>query len=339
MTKRQAETYSDTKMGLIKEETCECTDATHYLVLSSNNKVEVWSERRLPFEPKGWLQSLRTDVRSNLSVINCSKSQVLHAVYISPVKEPCDVDNLLFYNVGTAYFQQKGAGVRLERSFSQVPPQPQGSKVESVQHYQCYISESKEKCFEYWLPTRTLIQWDSIMTADKVEAFNKSKNPVFFWFAVKSGSIQAVSELQRVPSAFGIRLKICVPRHIQFSFIDLLKPMLDGAIGAFHQHDGTNEEFIAKHLASVLDIKTHDVIFYLEEDTCAVLGNRTLFWLRQNGLQWNPADDLCVVVELLVESSDKDVVTFTGELFEVAEKTRTTQVSINESNSCNASTK
>jgi tetratricopeptide (TPR) repeat protein len=300
----------------------ENASSNQYLVLPGRNSVEVWSEKRLPFEPKGWLLSLRDDIRSAIADINCDQNQVLHAVYLSSILESSDVDNILFYNVGVEYFQQTGyAGLRFERSFLPAPPPPTGSAIGSVQHYQRYMSEPKERYFEHWIQVRTLVKWNSSMTADNMVKLKKTKNPAYVWFAVKSGTIQNVSEFQGIPLEFGVRLKIRVPSWITSSFIDLLKPLLDGTIGAFHHHDGMHEESVAKHLTSILEVRAQDIISYLRENTNSVLGTRTLFWLRQDGIQWNPADDQCVATELLFENSNNDKVEYSGELFEVRENT------------------
>ena len=295
-------------------------NAHRYLIMSGRNSVEVWSEKRLPFEPKGSLQLLRNDIRSALGTINCGPTEVLHALYVSSINEACDVDNILFYNVGTEYFPQIGyAGLRFERSFSQPPPLPQ-TKEYSLQHYLRYWRMPKERSFECWIPTKKLVSWESRIPVDAMVKLKKSKNPAYVWFSIKSGSIEVLSESQDVPLQFGLRLSIRVPNSITSSFIDLLKPLLDGTVTAFHRHDGKAQALVAERLTTVLEVRAQDVLSFLSESTNAVLGTRTLLWIRGDGVQWNPADDCCVAGELLFESSSEDFVEFSGELFEVKEK-------------------
>jgi hypothetical protein len=37
----------------------------------------------------------------------------------------------------------------------------------------------------------------------------------------------------------------------------------------------------------------------------AVLGRRRLLWPRAQGVQWNPADDLCLALELRIERGER----------------------------------
>ena len=101
------------------EEFQPSSKSVFYAVLPSINSVEVWSTERLPFEPKGLLKRLRTDICSAVKGIRCGFEQILHATYVSPIRARCDVENILFYNVGTACFHQVDkAGLRFERVFS-----------------------------------------------------------------------------------------------------------------------------------------------------------------------------------------------------------------------------
>lgn len=57
--------------------------------------VEAWSPKRLSFEPKGWLGSLRAELRVALPGLYEEPDTVLAAMYGSPDREPCDVENVL----------------------------------------------------------------------------------------------------------------------------------------------------------------------------------------------------------------------------------------------------
>jgi hypothetical protein len=100
----------------------------------------------------------------------------------------------------------------------------------------------------------------------------------------------------------------------------VIKPVFDGVIAAFHQHDGTNDEELSKRLASKLGKDWAEILRHLHDSTIAVLGTRRLLWLRGEGVQWNPGDDGCVAGELLLdESSSSGFFELSGELFEVKE--------------------
>jgi hypothetical protein len=51
-----------------------------FVVLDTPSAVEVWSTKRLPFEPKGWLIDLRDKIRSGLSTLTIGSNEFLQAV-------------------------------------------------------------------------------------------------------------------------------------------------------------------------------------------------------------------------------------------------------------------
>jgi len=285
-----------------------------YVISSGSNSVEVWSTERLPFEPKGWLRQLRSDICSAVREIYCSSSQLLHAVYISPIMERCDAENILFYNVGTGCFaRQNNAGLRFERVFSQ-PPAPPRPTSRPALHYHRYEPVAKETVFEYWIPTRTLVRWSARMRTRHVTS---SLSPAHIWYWIKCGSIEITTKPRKMPTQFGMRITISAPRSIVSNCIALTKPLLDGAVSAFHQHDGTKQAEIASRLARTLKVRTQNVVAYLSDGTNAVLGRRRLLWPWRNSIQWNPADDCCVAGELLFENPIENFLSLSGKLFEV----------------------
>src|SRR5437763_6942840 len=92
-----------------------------YLIRASDRRVEAWSTRRLQFEPKGWQVELRAELRRALASLS-AETGFLAAVYASPIRDAGDVENVLFYNVGSGFGQTTQRGVRFERSFDHPPP-------------------------------------------------------------------------------------------------------------------------------------------------------------------------------------------------------------------------
>src|SRR4051794_35510628 len=82
---------------------------------------QLWSSSRLPFEPKRWLLQLLADLVAALCRLPAVP--MLHAYYASPVVDRCDIENLLFYNVGVKVFARiSGRGIRFERSYKLPAP-------------------------------------------------------------------------------------------------------------------------------------------------------------------------------------------------------------------------
>jgi hypothetical protein len=98
----------------------------NYVISSSSSLVEAWSAKRLPFEPKGWLRELKTEIGEAVRKLEVTDGELLHAVYASDARDPCDVENVLLYNVGVGCFRGAGHnGIRIERAFkASAPPEP-----------------------------------------------------------------------------------------------------------------------------------------------------------------------------------------------------------------------
>ena len=107
-----------------------------------SNIVELWSSKRLPFEPKGWLSDMRSSLIEAISQMEISDDSFLRATYHSDVLELCDLENILLYNVGIGKFKKLcQQGFLLERSFQSGPYPPGGFK--NYPHYQRYEVGSK----------------------------------------------------------------------------------------------------------------------------------------------------------------------------------------------------
>src|SRR5947207_836964 len=68
----------------------------NYQVTSSDKAVQVWSAVRPPFEPKGWLMDLRSEIRNALVRLSRPTDR-LYSHYASSQAGLCDVQHILFY--------------------------------------------------------------------------------------------------------------------------------------------------------------------------------------------------------------------------------------------------
>lgn len=75
-----------------------------FVVHGSKAGVKGWSPQRLPSEPKGWMLEYRTALREALRKLDWANRPVLVASFTSAGSRPCDVENLLRYNLGLSAF-------------------------------------------------------------------------------------------------------------------------------------------------------------------------------------------------------------------------------------------
>ena len=258
-----------------------------FLVRSSPRQVESWSVKRLPFEPKGWLLDLRDCIRRSVLEMSCASNELVEGLYTSTDEAYCDTENILFYNVGTSYFRRfSERGLRFKRSFDE-PPQPPRDVGHAPGHHVLYrIAPVHER---FVPPRRTVVTcWAELGSFDIMEV----------WLSVRRG--ESVKAKSAHVGPFGVSVTIDVPPTRPLDAASVMKPVLDGLLSALHFHDGSMLPEVARRIGGRLGISEGEVAGHLMGAEVAVLGERRLVYPRGQSVQWNPADDLCVAAEVLL---------------------------------------
>ncbi len=281
-------------------------------VRTGGEELEAWTTTRLPFQPKGWLRDLRAQMRDGLRQLDGADGAVFHGIYASPLPDSCDAENVLFYNVGLNYLPRaRGRGMRFERGYT-VPPAPETLASAALHYHRYRVSDSEG--FFGWSQGRTLARWSSPLGVAPTHSAT-------VWKALKFGQLDAIDLPPTRVERFGVRATVSAPSALDAAL--LMKPVLDGAISALHAYDGSEVELIADRLARSVAIEPRVVRALLLDRERAVLGPRRFLWPRDDGVQWNPADDACLAAELLVTQGRNWHLA--GELFEL--QALTTRVS------------
>ncbi len=215
----------------------------HYFVKADDGVVEAWSTTRLQFEPKHWQRDFRAQLRLAIATL-ASRDQLLAAQYRSPVRDSCDTENILFYNVGTGIFAAAStAGVRFERGFV-VPPCHADLYGPSMHYHRYENGTDVDGDFELWREVATLARFDSV-TLPRLSAASK---PAAIWLALHETQAQAMQE-DVWPDAFALRITLHLPSSYAAP-ISLLKPLLDGVIAAFGVYEGPQLKLVAERLGA-----------------------------------------------------------------------------------------
>lgn len=281
------------------------------IVHSTDRQVEAWSYRRLPYEPRGDALEFRGALRAHIARVE--PRGLLRCVYASADRTFCDTENVLLYNVGMSTFARLLArGLVFERAF-EVPPAPTSG---SFVHHHAYSTSQRESP-GYWSTPRALSTW-------RTRAPEKRTTAAPWWLAVSKARVRdddrglaaqtpVTGDLGGVP--FGLRIRVApgaVPIH------SALKPMLDGTIAALHS-DSTALPLSVSRLSQQIG--------HSEADVRAILGTAGPLGVRpglvrpyRSGLQWNPADALCVACSVVTDPSLQSN-TVEGELLEVVPST------------------
>jgi hypothetical protein len=288
-----------------------------YLVLNKSESVEVWSTQRLPFEPKDWLYDMRKEIRQAIMKIRFGPNKILYGSYVSQNKDDFDVENILFYNVGTGYFRNLDkAGVRFERVVSKPKEPPSSFSEFPLLHYHYYGPVSRESGFNHWTLDKPLVHWKARLPQNSLT----TPRLAVIWLSIKNGSIESLNKTKEVPEKFVLKMRLRAPKSFRPSLSNLLKPLIDGAVASFHAHNGIQNKQIIDRLSRNLGVPKTEVSFNLYDDTYAVLGQRRLLWSWGQSVQWNPADDCCVAGEIMWDTSPDKTIEYSGTMF----KTKTT---------------
>lgn len=263
-----------------------------------SNIVELWSSKRLPFEPKGWLYDMRSLLIEAISQIKISDDAFMRATYCSDVKGLCDLENILLYNVGTGKFKKLcQQGFLLERSFKSSYAL---GNFDSYKHYQRYEITSSLQTPLFWNIEKVLASWEDILL-DKMASDSK---PHEYWKAIKENKVNILTN-ETYGGFFGLEIQITMPQRKSFNLAAVVKAMLDGIIAGFHIHNGMQIELVSSRLVHALSVDGSFVTRLLLDRTSAVLGERNLLHPFKNNVQWNPADDKCVAIKITCQYNDE----------------------------------
>jgi hypothetical protein len=273
-----------------------------YLVRERPGAVEAWSIERLKFEVGGsWHRDFRDDLCRAIRGLGDGQS-LLAATYGSAVRERCDTENILFYNVGAGCFAEVARlGVRFERRL-ECPPAADDLAGPAL-HYQRYERAAPDQPFLCWRERELLGVFSEVALPRLTEA----TKPAAVWRPVRRALLhlpRAASD-RRFLQPFALRLRLQAPWP-QPQPVRIIKPLLDGTIAAFQRHDGSQLDEIAQRLTAQLSTSTAEIASLLVDPRVAPLGAGRLVVLRGAGVQWQPADDRCVACELVVERGNTD---------------------------------
>jgi hypothetical protein len=206
----------------------------------------------------------------------------LHCVYGSRSAELCDAENVLMYNVGVSSFSRTASkAITFERTFDLPPsPVPLGGAAE---HYHLYRMNSDG---------RFLHSTVNAQVGSFVGQVPARVDKVADWWLATRQSIRDGTGSNLTGAHFGLRIRLGATSR---SLGGLVKPMLDGIVAAFHWDPAPDPEAVLR-LATSLAM-THEALEATVKRSPLPLGPRRLVWPYRQGVQWSPADELCVACD------------------------------------------
>lgn len=282
-------------------------------------RVRLWSNTYIPFEPltddqRAAREALRLRVRS----LAAAPDEILHARYAGPRPANMDVENLVLYNIdGTAggCFQPGTRhGVRFEMAEALHSDPPSGRR---YAHSYQYGLTSPGSSLSHWRRVRPLASFSAADLGD----FKSAKRLEQVWFAIHDVTVATVGARMAPTERFAVFLTLSHPSTKSGGANpELVKALVDGTVAAFQSHsDFASVDEIAARLAPITGQPASRIKQALLDDSRAVLGADTLVYLRGTGVQWNPADHLCVAgqVQMVGQHVPGTTWTLSGEIHAV----------------------
>jgi hypothetical protein len=273
-----------------------------YLVREGAGVVEAWSGERLRFDVgDSWHRDFRDELRR--AIRSLRGESLIAATYGSVVRDRCDTENILFYNVGAGCFAEVASlGIRFERRFDS-PSSPDDLPAPAL-HYHRYERAAPGRPFRYWRERELLGDFSDVA----LPRLTEETKPVAVWLPVRRAVLDALPDAvsdRRSLQPFALRLRLRAPWP-RPEPVRIIKPLLDGTIAAFQRHDGSRLDDVAQRLAAQLSSSAAEIGHLLVDRRVAPLGAGRLIMVRAAGVQWQPADDRCVACEFVVEQGNAD---------------------------------
>ncbi|WP_194840956.1 DUF6946 family protein [Filobacillus milosensis] len=295
--------------GWVTGKKSEVRDDNYYIKNTSNShnqKVELWSTKRLQFEPKNWMKDMRNDLKNELKQITSTENGTLYAMFCTnDNKSWFDVENVLLYNVGVGAFSQIGDNnFIIEQSLENVPHLNNSPK---FNHYHQY---NYGKDFDlYWQKDDVLATWRDMKLSSLKD------KPHEYWYQMKLSNIETYAKSLNKNSKFGLKLNIGVPIGKNVNLTSVCKPLIDGIVSSLHCYSGEDIDEVSKRLGVQLDIAESHIAEMLLEEYNAILGSHNVVRRFQKGIQWNPADDFCFQIAIKTFDSNETNFKINGEIY------------------------
>lgn len=271
--------------------------------------VEAWATNYISLsDRRSGQRELRDEIRSRCRGLKPGAGDILHAAFFGPKRSDTDVENLVYFNIGT--FKEAGRqGVRFEHGAA-VPQSPSGADYPFCYRY---ALAPRSGTFNDWRKGRRLANfgWTNL------GAFPAEKRLAQVWLALAHGYLEGKVEPAfpeaKPKTGFAVEVEVRPPYGTEPSWGGLVKSIFDGVICAFQAHtDKSVLPVVLPRLAGYLPATPAELEHHLLDQSRAVLGAvPRLVAAYQSDVKWYPSDDLCLAGELL----SADDVKFAGEAF------------------------
>lgn len=289
----------------------------NFIIINKNNRILALSKFRIPFdlymlkgERKENILSFRDNLISAIKTLTLNDGDILYGRYGSTdtVNVFYDVENILFYNIGTAVFKdltQNGISFSsLNKSEIKNILEQYGNEFSCIYEYN--LISSNESFGE---DSNLIAKW-----APNVFCKFKGSKPVDYWKAIRNidSEITIFDSIDcNNGDAFALDMSVFIPKNTDINIATSMKPFLDGLICAFHGEEKMEQDF--SYLIEKVNCKEE----WLHNKKMNLLGDRQYLYKYRDNIKWNPADDLCKKVRIKLEVTDETVWKLAGKIYKI----------------------
>jgi hypothetical protein len=268
-----------------------------YSITKVDGSLIATSEERLNLEPKDWRKDFKSELTNAIKALS-PNGKYLKARLLTREKDFFDVENILFYNLGTANFKKldsKGIWFSLEREES--------CHNKKYVHEYCLIDLFPE-------PSGDIIaEWSNII----IEKPTTSKKPLDYWLPIKQ-STNFKTYFTNYCGEFGLNIEIGTPKNEVINIINIQKPLLDGLISVFHKATNVSKEAI-EYMATKTNHSIEEIQCIINNNKVTVLPQRDIIQKYREGIKWNPQDEKCTDVRIIIRETDDKNYKISGYMF------------------------
>ncbi len=285
-----------------------------YTVDCSSKSVSVISDFYVPFEPqksnmeiREKVIALRENIKSAIGKLVVEEDEILLASYSETDKNRFyDVENMLFYNIGTSTFsnccKNQVAFIGDEERFLQ--KKDILTNIESKYFYD-YKVVKKDTIYNLINKKNIIAYWEEI---DVDLSIPQSAMRYYSAIRENAKNINIQQSFDKNFKLFGMKIDITMPnKNLPAS---IMKPMLDGLICAFHGEQGKTQETLNLMFGNSVGQK------YGDSGNLNIFGDRQYVdtYRGDNSYKWNPEDERLQFAWITVIKGDKAKIS--GKIYE-----------------------
>lgn len=284
-------------------------------VIAGENGVFAVSDFCIPFEigrsSKAYAADValfKTQLRKELCRMKPRDGEVLLARYAEEGGGGYDLENRLFYNIGASAFRSSAVNGLAFSRLIDIDTECRSfgaGRSKCIYSYSFIAPEAAESRLSGIEP---VAEWNDVLLP-----LNGKSSPEKYWRALRSHMANAVaSERPRraVTGEFALVIKLGLTRRVTPA--NLVKPLVDGVVCAFHGED----ERAVSSLKELFGLRGGDYRRYV--GLSALLGEKGYIRSYGNGasFRWYPDDDRCAFALVTVKYGSA-APHFSGKLFEL----------------------